>query len=90
VLHRLQKSLLYADDTVLMAESEQELQELVDQIYYKSNQYGLDMNFQKTKNYNNWQNTRQTCNRNTNKWKTTGTSEKLCISWTYSHRGWQM
>ena len=32
-----------------MAESEQELQDLVDEVYHKSNQYGLDMNIQKTK-----------------------------------------
>jgi hypothetical protein len=42
-------NLPYADDTILLAESEQELQELVDEVYYKSNQYGLDMNIQKTK-----------------------------------------
>jgi hypothetical protein len=46
---RIINNLRYADDTVLMAESEQELQELVDEVYYKSNQYGLDMNIQKTK-----------------------------------------
>jgi hypothetical protein len=38
-------NLTYADDPVLMAESEQELQRLVDEVYYKSNQYSLDKTF---------------------------------------------
>jgi hypothetical protein len=32
-----------------MAESEQQLQGLVDEVDYKSKQYGLDINIQKTK-----------------------------------------
>ena len=42
-------NLRYADDTVLLAESEHELQSLIDQVNKSSNEYGLDINIQKTK-----------------------------------------
>jgi hypothetical protein len=42
-------NLRYADDTVLMAESEKELQDLVVQVDTSSRELGLDINLQKTK-----------------------------------------
>ena len=48
-------NLRYADDTVLMAESEEELQKLVDAVKEGSLRYGLEMNTKKTKNMNGCQ-----------------------------------
>ena len=42
-------NLRYADDTVLVAESEEELQQLVDEIKERSGRHGLKMNVKKTK-----------------------------------------
>ena len=42
-------NLRYADDTVLIAESEEELQKLVDEVKERSLEYGLKMNTKKTK-----------------------------------------
>ena len=42
-------NLRYADDTVLLAENEQDLQHLLDKIKDKSTEFGLDMNIKKTK-----------------------------------------
>ena len=42
-------NLRYADDTVLIAESEEELQKLVDRVKEGSLEYGLEMNTKKTK-----------------------------------------
>ena len=42
-------NLRYADDTVLLAESEEELQALVDAVKEESAKYGLEMNTKKTK-----------------------------------------
>ena len=39
----------YADDTVLLAESEEELQKLVDAVKEGSLKFGLEMNTKKTK-----------------------------------------
>ena len=45
-------NLRYADDTVLMAESKDDLQSLTDNIRHCSKESGLDMNVKKTKNGN--------------------------------------
>ena len=42
-------NLRYADDTVLLAESEEELQELVNAVNEGSRKFGLEMNTKKTK-----------------------------------------
>ena len=42
-------NLRYADDTVLIAESEEELQKLVNEVKERSLKYGLKMNTKKTK-----------------------------------------
>ena len=43
------KNLRYADDTTLMAESEEELQRLLMRMKEESEKVGLKLNFQKTK-----------------------------------------
>ena len=43
------KKLRYADDTTLMAESEEELQSLLMKVKEKSEKIGLKLNIQKTK-----------------------------------------
>ena len=43
-------NLRYADDTTLMAESEEELKSLLMQVKEESEKVGLKLNFQKTKN----------------------------------------
>ena len=42
-------NLRYVDDTVLIAESEEEMQKLVDSVKRGSLEYGLKMNTKKTK-----------------------------------------
>ena len=42
-------NLRYADDTVLIADNEQDLQNIVDTIHRQSKEFGLDMNVKKTK-----------------------------------------
>ena len=42
-------NLRYADDTVLIADNEQDLQNIVDTIHHQSKEFGLDMNVKKTK-----------------------------------------
>ena len=42
-------NLRYADDTVLLANNEQDLQTIVDAIHHHSMEFGLDMNVKKTK-----------------------------------------
>ena len=42
-------NLRYADDTILMAESEEELKSLLMKVKEESEKFGLKLNFQKTK-----------------------------------------
>ena len=44
-------NLRYADDTTLMAESEEELKSLLMKVKEKSEKVGLKLNFQKTKSW---------------------------------------
>ena len=46
---RNMNNLTYADDTTLMAESEQELKSLLMKVKEKSEKFGLKLNIQKTK-----------------------------------------
>ena len=48
-LHRHLRSLRYADDTTLMAESEEELKSLLMKVKEESKKVGLKLNIQKTK-----------------------------------------
>ena len=47
-------NLRYADDTTLMAESEEELKSLLMKVKEESEKVGLKLNIQKTKNYGIW------------------------------------
>ena len=49
VLGRNTNNLRYADDTTLMAESEEELKSLLMQVKVESEKVGLKLNIQKTK-----------------------------------------
>ena len=42
-------NLRYADDTVLLAENEEQLQKVVDQVNTSGKEYGMTMNSKKTK-----------------------------------------
>jgi len=46
---QIMNNIRYADDTVLLADTEQELQELLEKINNRSNIFGLDINIEKTK-----------------------------------------
>ena len=48
-LHRHLRSLRYADDTTLMAESEEELKSLLMRVKEESEKIGIKLNIQKTK-----------------------------------------
>ena len=52
-------NLRYADDTTLMAESEEELKSLLMEVKVESEKVGLKLNIQKTKISNNQGNTNQ-------------------------------
>ena len=54
--------LRFADDTLLVAESEEELQELVSQVEENSLEYGLEMNVKKTKTMVIRRNDKEDCN----------------------------
>ena len=65
-------NLRYADDTVLLAESEHELERLIDQVDKSSKEYGLDINIKKNnnnKNYDNQQSHRRTAAKHKHTWK---------------------
>ena len=47
--HKLKSNLRYADDTTLMAESEEALKSLLMKVKEESEKVGLKLNFQKTK-----------------------------------------
>ena len=47
-------NLRYADDTTLMAESEEELKSLLMKVKEESEKVGLNLNIQKTKNLQRW------------------------------------
>ena len=49
IARRIIKNLRYADDTTLMAESEEELKSLLMQVKKESEKVGLKLNIQKTK-----------------------------------------
>ena len=49
IARRIINNLRYADDTILMAESEEELKSLLMKVKEESNKVGLKLNIQKTK-----------------------------------------
>ena len=63
-------NLRYADDTVLLAESEHELQRLIDQVNKSSKEYGVD----KKQNHDNKQSHRRASAKHKHTWRETTTS----------------
>ena len=67
--------LKYADDTTLMAESEEELKSLLMKVKEESEKIGLKLNIQKTKIM-------------ANRWGNNGNSESLCFFGLQNHCRW--
>ena len=67
-------NLRYADDTTLMAESEEELKSLLMKVKVESEKVGLNLNIQKTKNGI------QSHHFMANRWGNSGNSVRLCFS----------
>ena len=75
-------SLRYADDTTLMAESEEELKSLLMKVKKESQKVGLKFNIHKTKimasgPITSWQNT----------WRNSANSVRLYFFFTFCHKG---
>ena len=73
----------YADDTTLMAESEEELKSLLMKVKEESEKVGLKLNIQKTKimasgRISSWQ----------NRWGNSGNSVRLYFSGLQNHYRW--
>ena len=76
-------NLRYADDTILMAESEEELKSLLVKVKEESEKVGLKLNIQKTKI-----NGIQSHHFMANRWGNNGNSEKLYFSGLQYHCRW--
>ena len=73
----------YADDTTLMAESNEELKSLLMKVKEESEKVGLKLNIQKTKimvsgPITSWQ----------NRWGNNGNSDRLCFLGLQNHCSW--
>ena len=73
----------YADDTTLMAESEEELKSLLMKVKEKSEKVGLKLNIQKTKDHGIWSHHFMA-----NRWGNSGNSIRLCFSGLKNHCRW--
>jgi len=71
-------NLRYADDTSLMAESEEELKSLLMKVKEKSEKAGLKLNIQKTKSHHFMG----------NRWGNSGNSDRLYFLGLQNHCGW--
>ena len=67
--------LRYADDTTLMAESEEELKSLLMKVKEESGKFGLKLNIQKTKIMGN-------------RWGSSGNSDRFYFGGLQNHRKW--
>ena len=77
--------LRYADDTTLMAESEEELKTLLMKVKEESEKVGLKFNIQKTKIMASGHITSWGWG---NRWRKTGNSVRLCFSGLQNHCRW--
>ena len=75
-------NLRYADDTTLMAESEEELKSLLMKVK-ESEKAGLNLNIQKTEDHGN-----QSHHFITNRWGNNGNSERLYFLGLQNHCRW--
>ena len=75
--------LRYADDTTLMAESEEELKSLLMKVKVESEKVGLKLNIQKTKDHGIWSHQFMG-----NRWGNSGNSVRLYLFWLQNHCRW--
>ena len=75
--------LRYADDTTLMAESEEELKRLLMKVKEESEKAGLKLNIQKTKDHRIWSHHFMA-----NRWGNSGNSVRLYFSGLQNHCRW--
>ena len=76
-------NLRYADDTTLMAESEEELQSLLMKVKEESEKVGLKLNIQKTKDHGIWSHHFMA-----NRWGNSGNSVRLYFFGFQNHGRW--
>ena len=76
-------NLKYVDDTILMAESEEELKSLLMKVKEESEKAGLKLNIQKNEDQGIWSHHFMA-----NKWGNDGNSEKLYFLGLQSHCNW--
>ena len=76
IAERIINNLIYADDTTLMAESEEELKSLFMKVKVESEKVGLKLNIQKTKIIM------------ANRWGNTGNSNRLNLGGLQNHCRW--
>ena len=75
-------NLTYADDTILMAENEEELKSLLMKVKEESEKVGLKLNIQKTKIMASSHHFMG------NRWGNNGNSERLYFFWFQNHCRW--
>ena len=76
-------NLRYADDTTLMAESEEELKSLLIKVKEESEKVGLKLNIQKMKNHGIWSHHFMG-----NRWGNSGNSVRLYFGGLQNHCRW--
>ena len=76
-------NLRYADDTTLMAESEEELKSLLMKVKEESEKVGLKLNIQKIKDHGIWSHRFMG-----NRWGNSGNSVRLYFSGLQNHYRW--
>ena len=77
------KNLRYADDTTLMAESEEELKSLLMKVKEESEKVGLKLNIQKTKDHGIWSHHFME-----NRWGNSGNCVRLYFGGLQNHCRW--
>ena len=73
----------YADDTILMAESEEKLKRLLMKVKKESENAGLKFKIQKNEDYDIWSHYFMA-----NRWRNNGNSERLYFLGLQNHCGW--
>ena len=91
IARRNTNNLRYADDTTLMAESKEELRNLLMRVKEESEKAGLKLSIQKNKQTNKQTNTEhgtQSLHFMVNRWRDTGNSERLHFLGLQNHCRW--
>ena len=76
-------NLRYADDTTLMAESEEDLKSLLMKVKKESKKVGLKLNIQKMEDHGIWSHHFMA-----NRWGNNGNSDTLYFQWLQNHCRW--